>query len=567
MHSSKLLLVFACLLALANCGGDDNKNNDPDTDSDGVVDSLDAFPNDPNETADSDSDGVGDNADNCDQANEDQHDADGDGLGDVCEATYAFSDADGNNTVSYTGQTARHMLIEELVVSMNNLQRGDVRELADLVSEEFNLIYQNYDAATDTVNALDSTAITYSIADGDTLITNTDTPADLTLGSISTAKNLDGKIAGADKCFHLLVDGEDAADCADGSRGEFFGWDLGLDADTLVRTPEDLVQYFFTRIAEEATSDELATIATLENDNTAIDKPTLSAFGHDYRQLAQKFLLGAVTFSQGTADYLQSDFGSEEMLALEEDKAYTGGQHNWDEAFGYYGAARNAASYTDNEARADSGRIGFANGYNDLNGDNLIDVRSEIMLGNATNCAKRDAGATVATQFTETAFDAFIAGRQILQDAGDAGELTAAQQTGLDAAILSASVTWEKCIAATVVHYINDVIADMGEYSEGKFVDLTHFSDLAKHWSEMKGFALGLQFNPLSPFRTDGSGVTVTDLKMVLSLMGDAPVLADDTQAGEAFEGGAAAYIDDLLEARDILANAYGFAAENAENW
>jgi len=59
-----------------------------DSDGDGVIDSEDAFPDDPNESADSDSDGVGDNADNCSAiANADQADSDSDGIGDACEST------------------------------------------------------------------------------------------------------------------------------------------------------------------------------------------------------------------------------------------------------------------------------------------------------------------------------------------------------------------------------------------------------------------------------------------------------------------------------------------------
>ena len=42
---------------------DTNPNSDNvDTDGDGVIDSLDAFPNDPTETEDMDGNGVGDNA-------------------------------------------------------------------------------------------------------------------------------------------------------------------------------------------------------------------------------------------------------------------------------------------------------------------------------------------------------------------------------------------------------------------------------------------------------------------------------------------------------------------------
>lgn len=50
----------------------------PDTDGDGVEDSVDAFPDDPNETLDTDGDGVGNNAD---------LDDDGDGIADVDDST------------------------------------------------------------------------------------------------------------------------------------------------------------------------------------------------------------------------------------------------------------------------------------------------------------------------------------------------------------------------------------------------------------------------------------------------------------------------------------------------
>ena len=42
-------------------------------------------------------------------------------------------------------------------------------------------------------------------------------------------------------------------------------------------------------------------------------------------------------------------------------------------------------------------------------------------------------------------------------------------------------------VAATVIHYINDVIIDMGNFSDGSFADASSFKDLGKHWSEMMG--------------------------------------------------------------------------------
>ncbi|MBT7064241.1 MAG: hypothetical protein HN923_06065, partial [Euryarchaeota archaeon] len=52
-----------------------------DIDGDGIEDSKDIFPNNPNESIDSDDDGVGDNSDLCiDVHNPEQADLDGDGL-------------------------------------------------------------------------------------------------------------------------------------------------------------------------------------------------------------------------------------------------------------------------------------------------------------------------------------------------------------------------------------------------------------------------------------------------------------------------------------------------------
>ena len=59
---------------------------DDDDDGDGVNDSQDSFPFNPNESLDDDGDGVGDNADNCISiSNWTQNDRDGDGVGDSCD--------------------------------------------------------------------------------------------------------------------------------------------------------------------------------------------------------------------------------------------------------------------------------------------------------------------------------------------------------------------------------------------------------------------------------------------------------------------------------------------------
>lgn len=513
-----LLAVLFGSLTLTACGG--GGSDDTPT---------------PTPTPDVGDDNTGDDGDDKDDDDSD------DNVDDTPPTQYQFSDGDGEDTVSYTGQTKRQILIDDLVAEINGL----TEDAAADVESQLNF-YFRYDAST-------SDDLTPHFAvDGESLLPQNDA-SQFTYGAIAGGKDLVGKIAGGDG----TGGGETGTLVSD-----FFGWNAGLDADPL---PVELVDYFFAELASEVTDGVTPQIATVSGD-VPLDTVTVSAEGLDYRQLIQKFLLGAVAFSQGTSDYMQSDFAT--MLESEDGAAYTEGEHNWDEAFGYFGAARDYGDYSDLEIRAAGGRADYQNGYHDTNGDGLIDIRSEYNFGNSVNCAKRDVGSADnanPTDFTQEAFDAFIAGRHILAQASAAGELTDEQQTQLDGHIATAAVTWEKCVAATVVHYINDVVADMGEFSDGKFASLENFKNLAKHWGEMKGFALGLQFSPESPFAANDE---VRDsLRLILERMGDAPVLADGTQAGIAYEGGVDEYIEELMHARNLLRLAYGFDEENVENW
>ena len=571
---SKLTLALFLALSLQRGGGSSNSNDDSqpeivdsdgdgvadgndafpndatettDSDGDGVGDNGDAFPDDANETADTDGDGVGDNGDNClDTANADQIDSDANGDGDACDPmptvySYSGSITEGESSVSYTGQTARHILMLGMVDAMVALTERPGEEAA--IDAELSF-FMNGDGA-------DGTPHGFTVKGGETVIPGP------TYGDISTGKNLDGKIAGG----NVQGGGETSRLISD-----FFGWEDGMDGDPL---PIELVNHFIDRLAAEASDGNTPSISTIDGP-VALDTPTIDAAGRDYRQLTQKFLSGAVSFSQGTNDYFQTDYAN--ALTQEGTKSYTAGEHDFDEAFGYYGASRNIGDYTDDEAAGKGGREGFGNGYNDTNGDGSIDIRSEIVLGHAQNCAKRDRGSDGATDFSQDAFDAFLIGRQILDNAAKAGTLTAEAQSALNSQISIASKAWEKCIAATVVHYINDVSADMGEYQAPDFASLGNFKTMAKHWGEMKGFALALQFSPYSPFRDDSvEGIDLDDLKRVLDLMGDAPVLADGSQGGIPVSGSAedaiAAYLSDLQTARDVLEEAYGFDPSVVASW
>lgn len=509
MNSHRLFtlsLIFSTAL-LAACSGGGGGNNDPIFPA-----PVDPEPGNPI-LADADNDGVLDPDDNCvNDSNADQADADVNGEGDACDpmpTTYAFENTDGVSTVSYTGQTARQLLIVDNVSALNALERSADNVPADVATDLDFYICLDPDIRDASYPP------TFALPEGELMIANSDMAGSALIvpADISSGKDICSKIAGEDKTDHILG-------------GEFFG--------ASATTPLGQINEWVDAVSVESadTTDTIIVAGGTAN----IGTPTVSQEGLNYRQLLQKFILGALTFSQGTADYMSIDYGSDGNLTLAEGKSYTEGAHDFDEAFGYFGASRDYNDRTDAEIKSPS--------YGDtVVIDSLIDVRSEFNFGNSTNCAKRDIGSADnpnPTNFTKEVFDAFLVGRQILQNAAESatesspGSLSVEAEAALAAQIVIAAQTWEKCIAATVVHYINDIEDDMDGFAGDEFADLDNFLNLAKHWGEMKGFALGLQFSPYSPFR-DGSvdGINVDSLKNVLALMGAAPVLADGKQNGD----------------------------------
>ena len=616
------LLITLLLATLAGCGS--GTNTPPDADGDGVEDSIDAFPNDPSETVDGDGDGVGDNGDafpndasetadadgdgfgdngdNCPAvSNADQADTDGDGVGDACDedqdgdtvgntedncplvantdqadadvngsgdacdampTTYAFTNtyfsAEENSSVSYTGQTARQVLISDMAYYMSTVLTDDAANTADSVKSSLDFFVYGTDAdVTDTLLGTyikDSENVTLKDA--------------ATYGAISTGKNLHKKIAGG--C---------GAGCGEESKliGDFIGWNRMDAAGNAITTPLALVDDWIASQAVLASDGVIVQITDADGVTSGVNVNT-DAHGRNYRQLMQKFLMGAVNFSQGTNDYFKTDFASKLTTddGGDSPKNYSAGEHKFDEGFGYYGAARDNLAYTDLEARAKSGRDEWKNGYHDTDADGMIDVRSEYNFAHSQNCAKRDAGSASGpnpTDFSGDVMTAILAARQIISNAANktAPELTDSEDAKLQEHIKMASLAWEKCIAATAVHYVNDVIADVSEYKSGAPASLDNFETVAKHWSELKGFVLSLQFSPASPFRDASATVTIEDLIMISDLIGDAPVLADGSQNGIATTATPSdavyAYIGKLTQARAKMQEAYGFSDANTVAW
>jgi hypothetical protein len=223
----------------------------------------------------------------------------------------------------------------------------------------------------------------------------------------------------------------------------------------------------------------------------------------DYQQLLQKFLLGAVTFSEGSAEMVRRVRGyvDEESKRVEpadnslpyeqagQGLLFTAMEHAVDQAYGAFGAARNYGQFRDEEIAGKGGRDDWQLG-NDGDGDAMIDLRTEYNFGHSQNAAKRDMSGALPNDFADTLFNAFYDARRLIADTQ--GSLETHDRELLEDTLGVITETWEKVQAATVVHYINEVIEDLD-------TDTTPFTSYAKHWSELKGFALGLQFNPSSP--------------------------------------------------------------------
>jgi len=429
-------------------------------------------------------------------------------------ATYAFdSRFEDGTSVSYGGQVMRHLLITDLDAHLGGLtarlDTGAFFPVAGEVAGELDF-YLSFDSTT---------------SGGVALAYETDPPALQSVwDDVSTDKDLVGKIAGNDP----VGQHQDWATA-------FSGWDQAG-----VTTPESLVRTWFAEIDAAAVARSNGDVP-VGPDGVPLPLVHLTADGLDRQELLQKFLLGAVAFSQGADDYLDDDVPGSGLLssnaAAEEGEPYTALEHAWDEGFGYFGASRDYGA-TPDEVLADP------TWADTLPDDGAVDLLVEATFGHAQNAAKRDLGAVSATDLSGDAWEAFVAGRHLI--ATTQGDLSEAKLDELRGHRDRALTAWELALAATMVHYVNDVLEAMDAIDTPAY----SFPEHAKAWSELKGFALSPQFSPHSP-------MTDAEFEQLHAWIGMHPVL-QGARAGELDTYRAA-----LLDARALLGDVYGIDAAN----
>lgn len=260
----------------------------------------------------------------------------------------------------------------------------------------------------------------------------------------------------------------------------------------------------------------------------------------DYNQLINKVLLGALTYYQGSGFYLNRIGDEDNTVARQKTgkpaDPFTVMEHVFDEGYGYFGSARDYSSFSDDALAAKNG-LSF---YKDANGDSKVDFASEYNFGFSRNAGKRDRGGAQKTDFTKDIFDAFLKGRTAITNKEDFA-------TVIEPQVKIAAQTWEKVIAATIVHYINDTKSDMENVGTAN----ENIPNLAKHWAEMKGFLVNLQYGSAKyKLMTDAT------LTQIQNLVGNTPVVAND-----------AAYKTKLDEARTLLKDTYSFDDASVTSW
>ena len=215
--------------------------------------------------------------------------------------------------------------------------------------------------------------------------------------------------------------------------------------------------------------------------------------GHDYKQLISKFLMGAVFYSQAVDNYLDERLDADNKpndTAYKKGAHYTGKEHVWDEAFGYFGAPAHAMKLDAKQAHGIAKMKDVKSA--DANGDGSIDLYREMTFAHAYYAADSD---KAGSNYLHTITRAFLDGRTLIS-AADGRALTANERAELKGYAKTIKTNWEKVIAEAAFKYAGSTYKDLDKLQtiiESNGDANKSFKSYAKHWSEMKGFLMALE--------------------------------------------------------------------------
>lgn len=400
---------------------------------------------------------------------------------------------DKKNSVSYSGQIARHVLEKSLKKLAGKGNGG-----ANAAEVEAQLV-KYYMGNDGTLAIVDPTG-----KDGFPI-------KQKTLGELSSGANLEGK-------FY---------------NGAMPAWPGNM-------TGKQVVENMFKHAAKS---------------NKGFDPET----GYDWGQLISKYTMGAVAYNQAVDNYLDEKMQADNKpngKPYKEGAHYTGKEHSWDEAFGYFGAAAHSLSLSanDNYGVSKGKDLGLA----DANGDGVVDLKTEMVFGPAYYAADADKS---GSDYMATIFNAFLEGRKVITDAK--GEnLSADQLAQVQKAAATIGNNWEKVLAEATFKYAGSVYKDIKKLGASEGDEKTKvYRDYAKHWGELKGFAMALQAgkNNLGETAVEmnkliGFGPVTLNNKYVTGIDADGNFVMDRRKAWSDYQL-------DMLKVQKLLNDKFGLKA------
>ncbi|MEM9074291.1 MAG: DUF4856 domain-containing protein [Myxococcota bacterium] len=421
----------------------------------------------------------------------------------VIPDTYVFDSRFGDGTsVNYPGQTFRHVLSHDFIAYIEDELGSDVESgFLDPAAGDVGSVLRFFFEFDGGADGSSNHAITL------------DLPAvQVTYDDVATNKDLRGKIAGNDEPGpHRDFD------------TELIGWPGVAGATEMIET-------WFVALEELALAHAEDT-PPLDPTGAPIEPIYVDAEGRDYAALLSSFLNGALSMSQGLDDYLDDDTDNHGLNNPNQSSgtAWSRLEHQWDEGFGWFGAARD---FGDRSPMANAGgellRPVVAM---DSNSDGEIDLWSEASFGAAVLAARRDA--ETGGDLGQRAYDAFLEGRAIIHHHAGSALPDEARARMLELRD-EAAAAWEEAVVATIIASLNRVIREIEAPTPS-------FEVQARAWSRMKGHLMALQFTPRGR-------IARADLIAIHDAIGDAPVLTADA-------------VTTLLSVRDELATIYAFDA------
>lgn len=295
----------------------------------------------------------------------------------------------------------------------------------------------------------------------------------------------------------------------------------------------------YDKTTDRMVQDLLATLAQNAQDGDRLGTPMAYTTdeGIDIAEFVGTLLSGAISYYQATSVHLNGIENLDNSANNGAATPATAMERAWDAAFGYFGAARDYARYTDALL---SGPV--ADYVHDTDGDGSIDFTSEYNFPFARLAGMRDNGRS--TDFTKTIFDAFLTGRATIAGQGTSAAVLAQQKIVRE--------TWEKIIGATLIHYMNRMVAHVDALTEDS--GPANSAEMNRDWAAMKALALTLQFNPAKK-------ITDQNLQIVHNYLNTAP------QYHPPGTPEYSAYRAALGLARTIIQNAYSFSGADVNTW